>query len=41
MISAHPDAKKICLEAGADDFLAKPFDMEDMLSAINQFISRK
>lgn len=41
MISAHPDAKKICLQAGADDFLAKPFDMEEILSTIDQYISRK
>src|SRR6476659_3870986 len=34
MISAHPNAKKICLDAGADDFIAKPFDMNDILSKI-------
>ncbi len=38
MISAHPDAKKICLKAGADGFVAKPFDMQDMLSTVNDFI---
>jgi len=38
MISAHPNAKEICLAAGADEFIAKPFDMQDMLSKINRLI---
>lgn len=38
MISAHPNAKSVCINAGADDFIAKPFDMEDMLSAIRRFV---
>ena len=38
MISAHPNAKKICLEAGADDFIAKPFDMNDILSKISNLV---
>ncbi|HYC40386.1 MAG TPA: response regulator transcription factor [Chitinophagaceae bacterium] len=37
MISAHPNAREICLEAGADEFISKPFDMEDMFSKINKF----
>ena len=38
MISAHPNAKEICLEAGADDFISKPFDMNDILLKISQLI---
>lgn len=38
MISAHPNAREICLGAGADDFVAKPFDMHDMLSTIKKFV---
>jgi DNA-binding response OmpR family regulator len=34
MISAHPNAKEICQEAGANDFISKPFDMQDILSKI-------
>jgi DNA-binding response OmpR family regulator len=39
MISAHPNAKEICMEAGADDFISKPFDMQDMLSRISNLIN--
>jgi DNA-binding response OmpR family regulator len=39
MISAHPNAKEICLEAGADDFISKPFDMHDILSRISTLVS--
>lgn len=28
MMSAHPDAEKSCRDAGADDFISKPFDMD-------------
>lgn len=40
MISAHPDAKKTCMEAGADAFLSKPFDLQDMLLKINNYIPK-
>jgi DNA-binding response OmpR family regulator len=39
MISAHPNAKETCLEAGADDFISKPFDMEDMLGKIKRLVN--
>lgn len=35
MISAHPDAKAQCLNSGADFFIEKPFDMENLLSVVN------
>ena len=38
MISAHPNAKEICLQAGADEFISKPFDMQDILSKIDYLI---
>lgn len=41
MISAHPNAKEICMKAGADDFISKPFDMQDMLSKINYLVNNK
>src|SRR5436190_15246906 len=41
MISAHPSARSTCLEAGADDFIAKPFDMNEILSAIGRLMPLK
>lgn len=38
MISAHPNAKEICINAGANDFIAKPFDMDELLSKIDRFV---
>jgi DNA-binding response OmpR family regulator len=34
MISASRDIKESALEAGADDFLAKPFEMNELLGKI-------
>jgi DNA-binding response OmpR family regulator len=39
MISAHPNAKEICLQAGADEFISKPFDMQDILLKINKLVN--
>jgi DNA-binding response OmpR family regulator len=39
MMTALPGIEKECQEAGADDFIAKPFEMDTFLSKINSFIS--
>lgn len=41
MISAHPNAKEICMQAGADEFISKPFDMQEILSKIQQLVNPK
>ena len=40
MISAHPNAREICLQAGADDFISKPFDMNDILHKIGHLVNK-
>ncbi len=40
MISAHPNAKQICLDGGANDFILKPFEMKDMLSAVDSLVAK-
>lgn len=37
MISAHPNAKQSVAAVGADDFVAKPFDMDDLLAKIAKY----
>jgi CheY-like chemotaxis protein len=39
MISAHPTADKGAEEAGADGFISKPFDTQDLLKAIESQLS--
>lgn len=39
MISAHPCAKKECLEAGANYFVEKPVDMNDLVSTVKRSLT--
>lgn len=39
MISASKDIQRSAIDAGADDFLAKPFEMDELLQKIQQNIS--
>lgn len=38
LMSAHPNAEKTAYEAGADAFLEKPFDIDELLSTIERFL---
>lgn len=39
MISAHPQAKTQCLQAGADFFIEKPFEMNDFLQTLTHAVN--
>lgn len=41
MISAHPSAKNHALKVGADAFLAKPFEIDDLLHMAQKYTTRK
>lgn len=41
MVSAHPDADKSCREAGADDFLIKPFDIDNFTAKVASFVTKE
>ncbi|WP_372919672.1 PleD family two-component system response regulator [Salegentibacter sp.] len=40
MMSALHDAGPKCKEAGANDFIAKPFEMEDLIKKINGILGK-
>jgi len=40
MISAHPQAKEECFAAGANYFLAKPFEMNDIFETLSRALSQ-
>jgi DNA-binding response OmpR family regulator len=37
MMSAHPNAQQSSKAVGADDFLAKPFDIDELLDKVAEF----
>lgn len=37
MMSAFPGAKDLCLSAGADNFIEKPFQLDKLLSTIKHY----
>lgn len=39
MISAHPSAEQEVRASGADDFLAKPFEMDELLAKIAKYLN--
>jgi len=41
MISASTELERSAKEAGADDFLEKPFDMEELLNKIGSFLKKE
>jgi len=40
MISAHPDARESAAAVGADDFLAKPWDIDDLIAMVRRFTAQ-
>jgi len=38
MFSAHPSAEKTAREAGADDFVAKPFHIDFLLAVVAKYL---
>jgi len=40
ILSAHKDTQHMAKNAGADDFLEKPFEMEDLLALVAKYLGR-
>ncbi|MBI3981259.1 response regulator [Candidatus Microgenomates bacterium] len=41
LVSASSDVQKKATEAGVNDFLAKPFEIEELLEKVNKYILKK
>ena len=41
MMSALHDAGTKCKNAGADDFIAKPFEMDELIATINEVLEKR
>jgi DNA-binding response OmpR family regulator len=39
MISAHPDVERSTMEAGANNFFAKPFDIDSLIDRVDYLIN--
>lgn len=39
LISAHSDIQRIAKEAGADDYLAKPFRMKEVIAKVGKYLA--
>jgi CheY-like chemotaxis protein len=39
MVSAHNDASSVAKEVGADSFLAKPFDIDDLENLVTAYLT--
>jgi two-component system alkaline phosphatase synthesis response regulator PhoP len=39
LISAHKDIKHITKEVGADDYLAKPFSMKEVITKVEKYLA--
>ena len=40
MMSAHPDAKKLCENTAVDDFLNKPFEIDDLVKKVALLLNK-
>jgi DNA-binding response OmpR family regulator len=40
LLSAHKDIRQMASESGADDFLAKPFEMGELLTLVAKYVDR-